>query len=205
MGSSACSARDPSPSRGPVLVPVQGRTVGCGLVLAAVPPCRRDFRWLGPRGHGPPKKEKRELGSVEAGTERRRAGRRWPPPRGSFLPDPGAVGVGSDEAASRLAAERFGELGDVRQRAEHPEAAGRVGIGGDREAQRLRADVLAPDLGVGQEEALLRGEAVDRLGARACRRATSGRAAKASFTPPRSAMFSPRVSLPLTCRSSTAT
>ena len=74
------------------------------------------------------------------------------------LPD--LTAVGSDHRAARLAAERFGELREVGERAVHPPARRRVRVGAGPEASRFLAVLAAPRLGRTEEELLVLGVAL---------------------------------------------
>src|SRR5271165_753547 len=64
---------------------------------------------------------------------------------------------------SFMASEGFAELVEILHGAVHPEHPWRMGIGAGGDAGRFVGDVLTPDLGVGDEEALGRSVAVDFL------------------------------------------
>src|SRR5437879_11005259 len=77
------------------------------------------------------------------------------------LPD--ATRILANHGLFRFAAEGFGEIGVVLQRAIHPITAGRMRVGLGQEPGTLRSAVLTPDLGKPEEEALFWSEALDRL------------------------------------------
>src|SRR5687768_17487789 len=77
-------------------------------------------------------------------------------------PDRRADLLRADHPCTRLAAEGLVELRQVGERSDHPIMAGGVRVDGEPQAERLVALLPAPRLRQPEEEALLRGEAVDR-------------------------------------------
>src|ERR1700756_4476007 len=90
-----------------------------------------------------------------------RGGRGVRPYMSRVLPD--SAGVGSYHFLSGLAAEGLAEFGHVGDHVVDAEFRKGVGIGGDDQACDLLADIGAPGIGVGEEEALAVGPAVFAL------------------------------------------
>src|SRR6266576_3670395 len=91
------------------------------------------------------------LGACSSGRTRR-------PPLHALLPN--AAGVGSYHFLSGFAAEGLAEFRHVGDHVIDAEFRKRVGIGGDDQARELLADIGAPGISIGEEEALSVGPAV---------------------------------------------
>ena len=140
----------------------------------------------------------RGTGSAPAGSA---AGRSTPSGRSACgdraLPDAHPVGRVQPQPVAGLDAEGRVELVEVAHHLVAAELGRRVRV--DRQQPQLLgvADLRLPDRRPGQEEPLLAGQPVDDLGL-AGRPARSARPGRRCARPPRSPMFSPTVSAPLT-------